>query len=86
MGELEKAKLLNSESKTVHTETMLDAINEWDINRKPSEEVKEFYSAAPGMIPTTQPFSQNKRYPELDLVAKTDALEVLTMRIAKTVD
>ena len=67
LGELEKAKLLNSESKTVHTETMLDAINEWDINRKPSEEVKEFYSAAPGMIPTTQPFSQNKRYPELDL-------------------
>ena len=67
LGDLEKAKLLNSESKTVHTETMLDAINEWDINRKPSEEVKEFYSAAPGMIPTTQPFSQNKRYPELDL-------------------
>ena len=67
LGELEKAKLLNSESKTVHTETMLDAINEWDINRKPSEEVKEFYSAAPGMIPTTQPFSQIKRYPELDL-------------------
>ncbi len=67
LGELEKAKLLNSESKTVHTETMLDAINEWDINRKPSEEVKEFYSAAPGMIPTTQPFSQNKRYTELDL-------------------
>jgi len=67
LGELEKAKLLNSENKTVHTETMLDAINEWDINRKPSEEVKEFYSAAPGMIPTTQPFSQNKRYTELDL-------------------
>jgi len=67
LGELEKAKLLNSENKTVHTETMLDAINKWDINRKPSEEVKEFYSAAPGMIPTTQPFSQNKRYTELDL-------------------
>ena len=67
LGELEKAKLLNSENKTVHTETMLDAINEWDINRKPSKEVKEFYSAAPGLIPTTQPFSQNKRYSELDL-------------------
>jgi len=67
LGELEKAKLLNSGSKTVHSETMLDAINKWDINRKPSNEVKEFYSAAPGMIPTTQPFSQNKRYSELDV-------------------
>ncbi len=66
LGELEKAKLLNSDSKTVHSETMLDAINKWDINRKPSSEVEEFYSAAPGMIPTTQPFSQNKRYPQLD--------------------
>ena len=67
LGELEKAKLLNSESKTVHSETLLDAINTWDISRKPSSEVEEFYSAAPGMIPTTQPFSQNKRYPQLDI-------------------
>ena len=67
LGELEKAKLLNSESKTVHSETLLDAINKWDINRKPSSEVEQFYSAAPGMIPTTQPFSQNKRYPQLDI-------------------
>jgi len=67
LGELEKAKLLNSDSKTVHSETMLDAIKKWDINRKPSDEVKEFYSAAPGMIPTTQPFSQNKRYSVLDV-------------------
>jgi dihydroxy-acid dehydratase len=67
LGELEKARLLNSENKTVHSETMLDAINKWDINRKPAAAVTEFYSAAPGMIPTTQPFSQNKRYPELDL-------------------
>ena len=67
LGELEKARLLNSENKTVHSETMLDAINKWDINRKPAAAVTEFYSAAPGMIPTTQPFSQNKRYPELAL-------------------
>ena len=67
LGELEKAKLLNSDNKTVHSETMLDAIQKWDIKRKPSNEVKEFYSAAPGMIPTTQPFSQNKRYSELDV-------------------
>ena len=74
LGELEKAKLLNSDNKTVHSETMLDAIQKWDINRKPSNEVKEFYSAAPGMIPTTQPFSQNKRYSELDVDRKNGCI------------
>ncbi len=67
LGELEKAKLLNIDNSTVHSESMKSAIETWDINRAPSNEVAEFYSAAPGMIPTTQPFSQNKRYDSLDL-------------------
>ena len=67
LGELEKAKLLNVDNSTVHSESMKSAIENWDINRAPSNEVTEFYSAAPGMIPTTQPFSQNKRYDSLDL-------------------
>ena len=66
LGELEKSKLLNADTKTVHSPTLKDAIETWDINRKPSKDIKEFYSAAPGMIPTTEPFSQNKRYDELD--------------------
>jgi len=66
LGELEKSKLLNTDAKTVHSPTLKDAIERWDINRKPSKDIKEFYSAAPGMIPTTEPFSQNKRYDELD--------------------
>jgi dihydroxy-acid dehydratase len=67
LGELEKAKLLNIDNSTVHSESMKSAIETWDINRAPSNEVTEFYSAAPGMIPTIQPFSQNKRYDSLDL-------------------
>lgn len=67
LGELEKAKLLNIDNSTVHSESMKSAIEAWDINRAPSNEVTEFYSAAPGMIPTIQPFSQNKRYDSLDL-------------------
>jgi len=67
LGELEKAKLLNIDNSTVHSESMKSAIETWDINRAPSNEVAEFYSAAPGMIPTIQPFSQNKRYDSLDL-------------------
>jgi len=67
LGELEKAKLLNIDNSTVHSESMKSAIETWDINRAPSNKVTEFYSAAPGMIPTIQPFSQNKRYDSLDL-------------------
>ena len=62
LGELERSKLLNSETKTVHASSLKEAIDKWDINRIPSKEIEEFYSAAPGMIPTTEPFSQNKRY------------------------
>ena len=67
LGELEKAKLLNIDNNTVHSESIKSAIETWDINRAPSNEVTQFYSAAPGMIPTIQPFSQNKRYDSLDL-------------------
>lgn len=71
LGELEKSKLLNSETKTVHAPSLKEAIEKWDINRKPAKEITEFYSAAPGMIPTTEPFSQNKRYDELDTNRET---------------
>ncbi len=67
LGELEKGKLLNTDTTTVHSQTLKSAIEKWDINRNPDKEVIQFYSAAPGMIPTTEPFSQKKRYDSLDL-------------------
>ena len=67
LGELEKGKLLNIDTTTVHSQTLKSAIEKWDINRNPDKEVIQFYSAAPGMIPTTEPFSQKKRYDSLDL-------------------
>ena len=77
LGELERSKLLNSETKTVHALSLKEAIDKWDINRKPSKEIEEFYSAAPGMIPTTEPFSQNKRYDELDTNRETGCVRDL---------
>ena len=77
LGELEKSKLLNSEAKTVHAPSLKEAIDKWDINRKPSKEIEEFYSAAPGMIPTTEPLSQNKRYDELDTNRETGCVRDL---------
>ena len=61
----------------MHALSLKEAIDKWDINRKPSKEIKEFYSAAPGMIPTTEPFSQNKRYDELDTNRETGCVRDL---------
>ena len=67
LGQLEKGKLLNLDTGTIHSKTMQAAIAKWDISRTSNKQVLEFFSAAPGMIPTTEAFSQNKRYDELDL-------------------
>jgi len=50
----------------VHSKTMKDALDQWDIARNPSEEVKTFYKAGPGGIPTQVAFSQAARWPSLD--------------------
>ncbi|MDQ2102740.1 dihydroxy-acid dehydratase [Azospirillum isscasi] len=67
LGELDRAGLLNREVATVHAKTLGDALNRWDVKRTQDEGVHTMYKAAPGGIPTTIAFSQEKRWPELDL-------------------
>jgi len=67
LGELERGGMLHTECPTVHSASMGDALQTWDITRNPSEEVQTFYKAAPGNIPTQTAFSQNKRWDSLDL-------------------
>jgi dihydroxy-acid dehydratase len=52
---------------TVHAKTLGEAIDRWDVMRTQASQVRQFYLAAPGGIPTQTAFSQNRRYPELDL-------------------
>ncbi len=66
LGQLDNAGLLNQDTPTIHSKTMLDALNRWDITRSTDDQVKNFYSAAPGNIRTTEAFSQSKRWPSLD--------------------
>ncbi len=66
LGELDRAGLLHADLPTVHSKTMRDALDEWDIMRKPSPEVMKFYKAGPAGIPTQQAFSQDTRWPSLD--------------------
>ena len=67
LGELEKAGLLHSALPTVHSPTMGDALDDWDIGRTRNSKVREFYSAAPGGVPTQTAFSQSARWDSLDL-------------------
>ena len=66
LGELDRAGKLHTDTPTVHSETMGDALDEWDIMRNPTPEVMEFYKAGPAGIPTQQAFSQSTRWPTLD--------------------
>jgi len=66
LGELDRTGLIAREVPTVHTPTMGAALDQWDIQRTSDENVKDFYRAAPGGIPTTIAFSQSVRYPTLD--------------------
>ena len=66
LGELDRAGLLDTSQHTVHSPTMKDALNSWDIVRKVDDSVVEFYRAGPAGIPTQQAFSQSTRWPSLD--------------------
>ncbi len=67
LGELDRAGKLHTDAPTVHAKTMKDALDQWDIARNPSDAVKTFYMAGPAGIPTQTAFSQNSRWPSLDL-------------------
>ena len=66
MGELDRAGLLHRDLPTVHSATLAEALDRWDIARAPSEAVRTFYRAAPGGVPTQTAFSQDRRYDDLD--------------------
>ncbi|MBN9594646.1 MAG: dihydroxy-acid dehydratase [Afipia sp.] len=66
LGELERAKLIDTSLPTIHAPTMADALNRWDIGRTNSEAVRTFFRAAPGGVPTQVAFSQSERWDDLD--------------------
>ncbi len=67
LGELDRGGKLHTDVPTIHAKTMKDALDQWDIARNPSETVKKFYMAGPGGVPTQVAFSQDSRWPSLDI-------------------
>jgi dihydroxy-acid dehydratase len=66
LGELDRAGLIDTSLPSVHSASLKDALERWDIKRSKSESVRTFYRAAPGGVPTQVAFSQDKRYDDLD--------------------
>ncbi|WP_041768398.1 dihydroxy-acid dehydratase [Pseudovibrio sp. FO-BEG1] len=64
LGELDRAGLIDTSVKSVHAKDMAEALERWDIKRTDSASVREFFSAAPGGVPTQVAFSQSSRYEE----------------------
>ncbi len=68
LGELDRCGLLHRNVPTVHAKTLGEALDMGDVMHHAHENhIYEFFRAAPGGVPTQTAFSQNKRYPELDL-------------------
>lgn len=67
LGQLDQAGLINRDLPTVHTATLGEALDHWDIARSSAENVRDFFRAAPGGVPTQVAFSQDRRWDELDL-------------------
>ncbi|HNB27882.1 MAG TPA: dihydroxy-acid dehydratase, partial [Alphaproteobacteria bacterium] len=67
LGELDRAGLINRNLPTVHSVTLGEAIEQWDVVSTKSQKVRDFFMAAPGGVPTQVAFSQDRRWDNLDL-------------------
>jgi dihydroxy-acid dehydratase len=70
LGELDRAGLLHTDVSTVHSKTMADALEKWDIKRTTNEAVHKFFRAMPGGVPSQTAFSQERYWDDLDLDEK----------------
>jgi dihydroxy-acid dehydratase len=67
LGELDRAGLLNRGVRTVHSASLREFLDAWDLGSPSvSDEAVSLYHAAPGGVRTTRPYSQSSRWESLD--------------------
>ncbi|MEU4272380.1 dihydroxy-acid dehydratase [Streptomyces sp. NPDC026092] len=67
LGELYRAGLLNEDVHTVHSRSIKEWLETWDVRGgSPSEEAVELWHAAPGCVRSATAFSQSERWDTLD--------------------
>jgi dihydroxy-acid dehydratase len=83
LGELGRAGLIDTSVRTVHSKSLVDALAHWDVCQTRSETVRSFYRAAPGGVPTTVPFSQERRYEDVDTDRKAGVIREVDHAFSK---
>ncbi|MGO9260440.1 MAG: dihydroxy-acid dehydratase [Bryobacteraceae bacterium] len=91
LAELDRGGLLHRDVYTVHSPSLGDAIEHWDLRPRQRDALRAagdpdalaFYRAAPGGIRTTEPFSQASRYPSADLDREKGAIRDLGHAFSK---
>jgi len=66
LGELDRAGKIHTDIPTIHSATLKEGLDKWDIMRNPSSEVLKFFRAGPAGIPTQTAFSQATRWSSVD--------------------
>ncbi len=66
LGELERGGLVHREVPTVLMKSLGEQIDVYDIRRTSNKDVKDYFRAAPGGVPTQTAFSQDRRFAKLD--------------------
>jgi dihydroxy-acid dehydratase len=77
LGELARAGLLDTSVPTVHSASMGEAIEKYDIRRSDDPAVHQLYRAAPGGVPTQVAFSQAERFATNDIDRATGCIRDL---------
>ncbi|WP_431478840.1 dihydroxy-acid dehydratase [Massilia eburnea] len=83
LGELARAGLLDISQHTVHSATMGEAIEKYDVKRSDDAAVHQLFRAAPGGVPTQVAFSQSERYASSDLDRSTGCIRDLEHAYSK---
>ena len=66
LGELNRAGLIHNDLPTVHSPSLKEALEKWDVMVTHDAKVTEFYKAGPAGIPTQTAFSQSTQWPSID--------------------
>ena len=67
MGELDRAGMLEPKVHAVHSDSLREWLDEWDIRGgQASDAAYELFHAAPGGVRTVEPFSSTNRWASLD--------------------
>jgi dihydroxy-acid dehydratase len=74
LGELDRAGLIKRDVPTVYAKSLAEALQRWDVIHTEAEMVHNRYLAAPGGVPTQVAFSQQARWPDLDLDRATGCI------------